>query len=90
MAEQEISEDTKHRRRPAQEIPTHPEARLRLAQVEELTGRRKSWLYCAVREGRFPAPERDGLRCSRWRAADVLAFLNRQRSPEGVEVGVNG
>jgi len=53
----------------------HPEQRLRAEQVFALTGRRRSWIYKAVAEGRFPAPERDGKRCSRWRAGTVLDWL---------------
>ncbi|MDO9438551.1 AlpA family transcriptional regulator [Hydrogenophaga sp.] len=57
----------------------HPEQRLKLAAVEALTGTKKSKIYQRVKEGRFPAPERDGTRCSRWRAGDVLDFLQAQR-----------
>lgn len=57
----------------------HPEQRLTMAQVEALTGRKKSWLYDRIKAGVFVAPERDGPRCSRWRAADVLAYLAAKR-----------
>lgn len=30
-----------------------------------------SWIYDAIRAGRFPAPMRFGAKCSRWRAADI-------------------
>lgn len=62
-------------------LPTtlHPEQRLPLAAVEALTGTKKSKLYAAIAAGRFPAPERDGPRCSRWRAGDVLEFLQARR-----------
>lgn len=62
-------------------LPTtlHPEQRLKLAAVEALTGTKKSKLYAAIRAGQFPAPERDGPRCSRWRAGDVLAHLQARR-----------
>jgi len=57
----------------------HREQRLRAEQVFTLTGRARSWVYKRVAEGEFPAPERDGPRCSRWRAGDVLDWLQAQR-----------
>lgn len=57
----------------------HPEQRLRAEVVFELTGWKRSKLYSEVRAGRFPAPERDGPRCSRWRAGDVLQALQARR-----------
>jgi prophage regulatory protein len=54
----------------------HPEQRLRMAQVQALTGLGKSKIYADIKLGLFPAPERSGKKCSRWRAASVLAFLN--------------
>ncbi|KRC11603.1 hypothetical protein ASE11_19095 [Hydrogenophaga sp. Root209] len=58
-------------------LPTtlHPEQRLKLAAVEALTGTKKSKIYAAIAAGKFPAPERDGPRCSRWRAGTVLDYL---------------
>lgn len=65
-------------------LPTtlHPEQRLKLAAVEALTGVKKSKLYAAIAAGRFPAPERDGPRCSRWRAGDVLEHLQARREAQ--------
>ncbi len=57
----------------------HPEQRLRLPQVLALCGLGKTKLYADVKEGTFPAPERNGLRCSRWRAGDVLNHLQGKR-----------
>lgn len=57
----------------------HPEQRLRFEIVSALTGWKRSKLYAEVRAGRFPAPERDGPRCSRWRAGDVLNALQARR-----------
>lgn len=58
----------------------HPEQRLRAEVVFALTGWRRSKLYSEIRAGRFPAPERDGKRCSRWRAGDVLLALQQRRA----------
>jgi len=51
------------------------EVRLRADQVMAVTGWGRSKLYAEIRAGRFPEPERDGSRCSRWRAATVLEAL---------------
>lgn len=34
-----------------------------------------------VKEGRFPQPVRIGKRWTRWRKADVEAFINRNQTP---------
>lgn len=64
------------------ELPAtlHPEQRLKLAQVEALVGNGGTWIYLEIKAGRFPAPERDGPRNSRWRAGDVLDYLQARRS----------
>jgi prophage regulatory protein len=59
----------------------HPEQRLKLPAVQALTGLGKTKIYAAIKAGNFPAPERDGPRCSRWRAADVLGYLQGKREP---------
>ena len=63
-------------------ITLHPEQRLKLAAVEALTGTKKSKIYAAIAAGKFPAPERDGPRCSRWRAADVLNHLQERKEAQ--------
>ena len=63
-------------------ITLHPEQRLKLAAVEALTGTKKSKIYAAIAAGKFPAPERDGARCSRWRAADVLNHLHARKEAQ--------
>ena len=56
----------------------HPDALLQVATVATLTGRGKSTLYAMVRNRKFPAPLKSGLRCTRWRAGDVTAWLKAQ------------
>ncbi len=51
------------------------EARLRIEQVSALTGWGRSKIYGEVKAARFPAPEKRGIRCSRWRSGDVLDWL---------------
>lgn len=52
-----------------------PEARLKIEQVSALVGWGRSKIYLELKNHRFPAPERRGVRCSRWRAGDVLEWL---------------
>ncbi len=64
-------------------LPTsiHPEQRLNIQAVEVLVGVKRSKVYSLIKAGKFPAPERDGPKCSRWRAADVLDYLQSKRAP---------
>ena len=43
--------------------------------LEALTRMKRSWLHQAVREGRFPAPAIREPRCTRWKLADVRAWI---------------
>lgn len=43
--------------------------------LEALTRMKKSWIYQAVREGRFPAPVIREPRCTRWALAQARAWL---------------
>lgn len=52
-----------------------PEALLKLRTVEAVTGISGSSIYRKLKAGDFPAPIKDGLRCTRWRAKDVTAWL---------------
>ena len=60
----------------------HPEQRLNLTAVEALVGAKKSKIYQRVKDGKVPAPEKDGPRCNRWRAGDVLAYLDALREAQ--------
>ncbi len=60
------------------------EQRLRLSQVSILVGRGRTGIYKLINEGRLPEPERDGPRCSRWRAGDVLDALAALRESRPV------
>lgn len=67
--------------RKSAELPStlHPEQRLKFWQVEALTGKGRTKIYALIKGGAFPQPERDGPRCSRWRAGDVLEYLAAQQ-----------
>ena len=71
----------------AVELPErlHPEQRIKLPLVKLLTGNGKTKIYADIKAGTFPAPERDGIRCSRWRAGTVIDHLNQKRSTSGVD-----
>lgn len=55
-----------------------PDALLKLATVQALTGLGKTTLYTLVSRQHFPQPIRRGARCTRWRAGDVMAWLQAQ------------
>jgi predicted DNA-binding transcriptional regulator AlpA len=57
----------------------HAEQRLSIVQVEALVGSKKTRIYAEIKAGEFPEPERDGPRYSRWRAGDVLEYLENRR-----------
>ena len=61
---------------------------LRVAAVEEKTGRKKSWIYAAVRAGTFPPPISIGGRASGWLSSEVDDWLEQQvHLSRGVERG---
>lgn len=51
---------------------------LRIAAVEDKTGRKKSWIYAAVRAGTFPAPISLGGRASGWVSTDIDDWLEQR------------
>jgi prophage regulatory protein len=54
------------------------DALLRLPTVEAVVGLSKTTIYTLVARGDFPQPIRRGNRCTRWRSADVTAWLRAQ------------
>lgn len=56
-----------------------PEARLRIQTVSQLTGWSASTIRRKMATGDFPQPIRDGKRCTRWIAGEVLARLRKDR-----------
>lgn len=47
---------------------------LRLKQVKAATGMSRSWLYDAIRRGKFPAPISLGIRSVAWDSVAVAAW----------------
>jgi len=63
--------------------PVQPRDRLlRLPDVEQLTGMKKSSIYALMRGNKFPSCVRITRRLSAWAESDVLAWVN-QRIREG-------
>ena len=64
--------------------PPHPrmlvprDRLLRLPQVEDAAGIKKSTVYALVREGKFPPPVRITRRLSVWPESAVLAWVQAQ------------
>jgi prophage regulatory protein len=54
------------------------DALLRLPTVQAIVGLSKTTIYMLVARGDFPQPIRRGSRCTRWRSADVTAWLQAQ------------
>lgn len=57
-----------------------PERLLRLTDVCHLSGLSRSSIYTLQGEERFPQAVRVGIRAVRWRAGDVVAWLESRRS----------
>ena len=49
---------------------------LRLADVEDRVGIRRSAIYRWMNDGRFPTPVRVGPRAVRWRESDVQGWID--------------
>lgn len=52
---------------------------LRLPQVEDMTGCKKSTIYALIKHGQFPKQIVINRRMSCWSEADVLSWINRQK-----------
>jgi prophage regulatory protein len=48
---------------------------MRIDEVLERTGKRRSTIYRDVRAGRFPPPVKTGLRSIAWRTADITEWI---------------
>lgn len=56
---------------------SHDSALLTLPTVSALTGFGKTKIYAEMKKGNFPIAIRQGARCTRWRAGDVIKWLNQ-------------
>ena len=51
------------------------EAFITLGMVCDITGKRTTSVYDAIKRHTFPSPERFGSRCSRWRVGEIRRWL---------------
>jgi prophage regulatory protein len=58
------------------EVANLPGALLKVATVSAITGLSPNSVFRKVSQGTFVQPIRLGKRCTRWKAGDVLAWLN--------------
>lgn len=58
---------------------------LRSAEVEELCGFRRQWLYKLIRKNEFPEPVKIGPRAVRWRSDQVSDWINARPVGRGSE-----
>lgn len=54
------------------------DALLRIQTVADATGLSGATIYRKLKAGDFPSPIRMGARCTRWKAADVRAWIQAQ------------
>jgi predicted DNA-binding transcriptional regulator AlpA len=89
MKDQGGEQSNRNRSRAELSLPSgcELETRLKLRQVSVLTGWGRTKIYKEIKAGRFPAPERSSLRCSRWRAGTVIASLNAGRNQAACTAG---
>lgn len=80
---------TKLSPKPRTEQPLHAlqisDALLKIKTVQNLVGLGKTTVYKKCAEGNFPAPIKQGTRCTRWRAGDVQAWLQAQAQKGGAK-----
>lgn len=50
---------------------------IRIEEVSEMTGLKKSALYQRISENTFPSPIKLGARCSRWNLVEVQKWIER-------------
>lgn len=75
-----VSPSRNNRTQPQTLLALHiPEALLKVETVSALTGLSGRTIYRRVAEKRFPLPVKDGLRCTRWVAADVSNWLRAKQ-----------
>lgn len=53
-----------------------------VAAILALTCMSSSWIYDAVKAGKFPHPVIRGHRCTRWRLGDVRAYMRSREAAD--------
>lgn len=62
---------------------TMQERLLRRREVERITGMSRSSIYRLMQEGEFPRPVRVGPAAVRWRASDIMAWIDSRPTATG-------
>lgn len=60
-----------------------PERLLRLREVENLVGLRKTTIYAGANQGTFPRPVKLSTRCVAWRESEIAAWQAQRPSTLG-------
>lgn len=80
---------TKYGSKQRTEQPLHalqiPDALLNIKTVQAIVSLGKTTIYKKVAEGTFPAPIRQGSRCSRFVAGQIQAWLRAQAQKGGAQ-----
>lgn len=61
---------------PRDDMPTAPEALLRLKSVLDLTGLSASTIYRMMDDGTFPRPRRIGMVATAWLQSELVAWMH--------------
>ena len=54
-----------------------PDQLIRMSQVINLVGLKRSWIYQRIKEGKFPRPIKIGTRASVWTQSSVAAWIQK-------------
>ena len=54
-----------------------PDQLIRMSQVINLVGLKRSWIYQRIKEGKFPRPIKIGTRASVWTLSSVAAWIQK-------------
>lgn len=60
------------------EVASNPSAWLNIETIRAITGMCKTKIYAELKAGKFVQPIRRGARCTRWRAGEVMAWMDAQ------------
>ena len=59
-----------------------PDSFIRISQVINLVGLKRSWIYQKIKEGKFPSPIKLGSRASVWKRSSVSAWIQKMSEAE--------
>lgn len=59
-----------------------PDQLIRMSQVINLVGLKRSWIYQRIKEGKFPRPIKIGSRVSLWTKSSVSEWIQQMSGAE--------